>query len=187
MKSITAIIEWFGPYDFAGAKEAMAKSYGDGLYMFVGKLAGESRSKLQYVGIAKNLRTRLNARHPILAKFLAEHPGYKGLWLGEVVSPRTPGKKLKATDQMLDLAEWAHAYFLQLPLNTQKRKSAPGRPIVVYNRWWKTDYVSAHPERPNAAWPDLIDWVDYNYPVKLVWFGGKIVSKDVEEFKAIST
>ncbi|WP_223531285.1 hypothetical protein [Pseudomonas sp. GL-R-19] len=183
MKSITAIIEWFGPYDFAGAKEAMAKDYGDGLYMFVGKLGGESRSKLQYVGIAKNLRSRLNARHPILAQFLAEHPSYKGLWLGEVVSPRTPGKKLKATDQMLDLAEWAHAYFLQLPLNTQKRKTPPERPIVVYNRWWKTDYQTPHSVRPNGAWPDLIDWVGEDYPVKLAWFGGKFINKHAEEFK----
>jgi len=26
---------------------------------------------------------------------------------------------------MLDLAEWVHAYFLQLPLNTKKKASPP--------------------------------------------------------------
>lgn len=182
-KSITAIIEWFGPYTYTEAKLALKSDFADGLYMIHGKMAGERRPKMQYVGIAKNLSNRLNQRHHILSEFLEQGPRLKCLWLGEVASPRTPGRKLKATDQMLDLAEWAHAYFLQLPLNVQKRKSPPERAIVIYNRWWHKDYKTAHPKRPIDAWPDMIDWIDESYPVKLVWFGGRQVVKSVEEFR----
>jgi hypothetical protein len=181
-KSITAIIDWYGPYTFTEAKEVLKRDYLDGLYMIHGKLPDQSRSVLQYVGIAKNLNSRLNQRHHILSAFLEQSPRLKCLWLGEVVSPRTPGKKLKATDQMLDLAEWAHAYFLQLPLNTQKKKTPPERSIVIYNRWWHKDYETAHAKRPAREWPDLIDWIDEDYPAKVVWFGEKEVQKSVEDF-----
>ena len=72
---------------------------------------------------------------------------------------------------MLDLAEWAHIYFLQLPLNEKKKARPPDRPITVLNRWWKTDYETPIQKPPHPSWPNLIDFLDDGYDTRLVWFG----------------
>jgi hypothetical protein len=105
------------------------------------------------------------------------------IWLGEVISPRTPGKKMKVTDRMLDLAEWAHAYFLQLPLNDRKKATPPDFPITVYNRWWHSDLETPYLRRPHIDWPDIIDFLGMEYQAKLVWFGGSQIVQEVEEFR----
>lgn len=169
MKTLTAIIEWFGPYTIEEAKSASKFDYEDGLYLIIGKAKYERSPHLQYIGIAKNLGTRLNGVHHKIPEVTRE----QSIWLGEVVSPRTPGKKIKVTDRMLDLAEWAHAYFLQLPLNTKKKNAPPDRPILVYNRWWQKDYETQYLKRPHREWPDIIDYCGPEYNAKVVWFGQK--------------
>lgn len=166
MKSLSAIIDWYGPYTFDEAKSASKFDYDDGLYMIIGKLDGQEASHLQYIGIARNLCTRISRNHHKMFQI-----SNQVLWLGEVTSPRTPGRKIKVTDRMLDLAEWAHAYFLQLPLNDKKVKNPPDRAIMVYNRWWQKDYETQYLKRPHKQWPDLIDYIGGDYKSKVVWFG----------------
>lgn len=166
MKPVVAVVEWYGPYTVEEARSA-SFDYDDGIYLALGKVRYERSRRLQYVGLASDLASRLNGYHhklPLISRDLE-------IWLGEVASPRTPGKKIKVTDRMLDLSEWAHAYFLQLPLNDKKRARPPDRPITVYNRWWRKDYETPCGKRPHSAWPDLIDYLGPEYPVKLVWFG----------------
>lgn len=177
MKPVVAIIEWYGPYTLCAARSA-SFDYADGIYLAIGKVGRQRGAKLQYVGLASDLASRLNGYHHKLPRIERDLE----LWLGEVVSPRTPGRKIKVTDRMLDLAEWAHAYFLQLPLNTQKRSTPPDRPITVYNRWWRTDYETPYRRRPHRDWPDIIDYVDEGYDAKLVWFGGRQVVLPVSEY-----
>jgi len=180
MKSISIIIEWFGPYKtISEASKAAREAFDDGLYAVVGKQPYERESALQYVGIASQLSTRVNGQHHKIPEVTKE----RSLWLGEVVTPRRPGKKLKVTDSMLDLAEWAHAYFLQLPLNENKTKSPPPYPVTVYNRWWKKDYETPFRRRPHIDWPDVIDFLGRDFPAKVVWFGGQQVVKSIDAFK----
>jgi len=178
MKSITAIIDWYGPYTLEEARDASKFDYGDGLYMVIGKQAYQRTSHLQYVGIASNLHIRLKNGHHKLDEVVKE----RSVWLGEVASPRTPGKKIKVTDTLLDLAEWAHAYFLQLPLCDKKTKRPPDRPVVIYNRWWQTDYQTPYAKRPHRDWPDLMDSAGADCKAKVVWFGGRQLVKSVWDF-----
>ena len=106
-KSVIAVVEWYGPYSKDEARNN-ASDFDDGLYMAIGKKKYERTANLQYVGLASNLRARLNSEHhklPLVTRDLR-------LWLGEVTTPRSPGRKIKVTDRMLDLVEWAHIYYL---------------------------------------------------------------------------
>jgi hypothetical protein len=135
--------------------------------------------QLQYVGLATDLASRINGYHhklPLITRELE-------IWLGEVVPPRTPGRKIKVTDRILDLSEWAHAYFLQLPLNQRKTINPPDLPITVYNRWWKTDFKTPRKHRPHPDWPDVIDFIGQEYEAKLVWFGGPQVVQPSGDFR----
>ena len=167
MKTYTALIDWYGPYTLEEAQAA--PGYTDGLYMVIGKLKNKKRSHLQYIGIAKDLNSRLNGNHHKIPEVTRD----KVIWLGELASPRVAGQKVKVIDRLLDLAEWSHAYFLQLELNGKKTKSPPDCSIVVYNRWWKKENDSPCGKRPHREWPDLIDFVDDDHKAKLVWFGSK--------------
>lgn len=180
MKSLSAIIDWYGPYSLEEAKSASKFDYDDGLYMVIGKKKHQRASHIQYVGLASTLGSRINGRHHKIPEVVRE----QFIWLGEVTSPRTPGRKIKVTDRMLDLAEWAHAYFLQLPLNTKKVKNPPDWPIVVYNRWWQKDYETQWGKRPHKQWPDLIDFIGNDYKAKVVWFGAKQIVALPSEFKS---
>ena len=90
MKSIVALIEWYGPYSLDEARYA-AFDYDDGIYCALGKTAYQRASRIQYVGLASNLRARINGSHHALPQITRDLE----LWLGEVVSPRTPGRKIK--------------------------------------------------------------------------------------------
>lgn len=179
MKPVVAVIDWFGPYSTLEDARRAAFDYDDGIYCAIGKRKYERYSRIQYVGLANNLRARLNGTHHKLPEITRE----RTIWLGEVVSPRTPGKKIKTTDRMLDLAEWAHAYFLQVPLNERKKLNPPDRPITVYNKWWRTDLETPYIRRPHNEWPDIIDILGMEYPAKLVWFGGRQIVQDVDGFR----
>ncbi len=178
MKSIVAVVEWFGPYTLEEAQKASFE-YDDGIYIAIGKSKHARTSHLQYVGLASDLKARMNGYHhklPLIKRDLE-------IWLGELISPRTPGKKIKVTDRMLDLTEWAHAYFLQLPLNDKKKKNPPDRPITVYNRWWKKDFETPYRKRPHKGWPDIIDFAGNEYDSKVVWFGSRQKIRHASEFK----
>ncbi|WP_075882049.1 hypothetical protein [Vreelandella massiliensis] len=179
MKALTAIIDWFGPYTLEQVREVTKFDFDDGLYVLIGKQPFQRKSWIQYIGIAKSLKTRLTSQHPAVGHI----PRDLEIWLGEVASPRTPGRKMKVTDNMLDLAEWSHAYYLQLPLNKNKRKTPPFRPITTYNRWWRIDYETPYLKRPHADWPDFIDHLGEDYLAKVVWFGGKQIKGPVSDFK----
>jgi hypothetical protein len=168
MKPTIALIDWYGPYSEDDAAQD-SFDYEDGLYLAIGKRSYERDVKLQYIGLTSSLSRRLNNAHHRLDEI---KNGFS-IWLGEISSPRTPGKKIKVTDRTLDLAEWVHIYFLQLPLNEKKKTNPPDKSIVVYNRWWKRDYQSRYEKRPHADWPDLIDFSDGDANTRVVWFGGK--------------
>ncbi len=153
-------------YTLADAKRSAA-DFGDGIYVGIGKCKFQHTDHLQYAGLTSRLVSRLASDHPKLGKITRDQE----IWLGEVASPRIPGKKKKATDRILDLVEWAHIYFLQLPLNDKKKQNPPDGPITVYNRWWRCDYYSPFKRRPHRDWPDLIDFLGTEYQARIVWFG----------------
>lgn len=183
MKSITTIIDWYGPYTLEEAQRDSKFDYGDGLYVVIGKLKGQPSTHLQYVGIADDLSRRLNRKHHKIPGIVTKSTSNPVFWLGEVGSPRSPGRKVKVTDRLLDLAEWAHIYFLQIPFNDKKKSRPPDKPIVVYNRWWKKDYETPLGRRPHKEWPDVIDYIDPELNAKMVWFGGKQILQPVHAFK----
>ena len=168
-KHLMISIDWFGPYSLEGAKTAAGSDYAHALYMCIGKAAYQRNSKLQYIGIGTNVSTRLVNDHHKLSLVMKD----REIWLGEVSTAEPSGKKLTVTKATLDFAEWMHARFLQLPLNDKKTKGLPSRSVTVLNRWFKTDFATMRNQRPHAEWPDLLDYPDYDYPARLVWFGGK--------------
>lgn len=169
MKHLALVIDWYGPYTYKEALEASKDDYSAGLYVGIGKCRSERRTaKPQYIGISKNLGKRLEHHHK-----LPEITRDTKLWLGEVANFEPPGKRRKSTSASLDYAEWLHAYFLQLPLNDKKKINPPDRSVTVLNRWWKKDYETPWVKRPHTLWPDLIDFIDAEFPAKVVWFGKK--------------
>jgi len=167
-KSLAALVDWCGPFS---REEALPASfdYEDGLYMVTGKLPYQRTVSLQYIGLASLLSRRLTAPHHKIGLVTKDTK----LWIGSVASPRTPGRKIKVTDKMLDLVVWAHIYYLQLPLNSKKRATPPDYPIMILNRWWTQDGEKQRRQRPHSKWPDLIDVVGEEYKTKIVWFGGR--------------
>lgn len=109
-KPTVALVNWFGPHSLDDVAPS-SFDFDDGLYMALGKCHYERKVSLQYMGLSSSLSRRLNNAHHKLGQVKND----VSIWLGEVESPRTPGRKIKVTDRMLDLVEWAHIYFLDLP------------------------------------------------------------------------
>lgn len=172
MKSIVAVIDWYGPYSLEAAQFSSKFDYDDGLYVVIGKTKGQRLKRIQYIGIATDLHRRLCCNHHAIPEVSREAE----LWLGEVASPRTPGKKMKVTDRLLDLAEWVHVYLLELPLNVKKKSSPPDREVIVYNRWWQKDYETPYKKRPHKDWPDFLEYGGLEYGSKVVWFGSRKIT-----------
>lgn len=65
MAHIAIVIDWFGPYDtLEAAQTALRSDYGAGLYLAIGKQARQrGRSTMQYVGISKELSSRVGSLH----------------------------------------------------------------------------------------------------------------------------
>lgn len=169
-KHFMIAVDWFGPYrDIVEARAAAKSDYNHGLYMCIGKCAGQQKATMQYIGLGAKVHTRLIETHHKLSLVVKE----RELWLGEIATAEPSGKKLKVTKATLDYAEWLHARFMRLPLNEKKTKRVPPRRVTVLNRWWKTDYITRRKNRPHPAWPDLIDYPHYEQPARMVWFGGK--------------
>ena len=184
MKHVAIVIDWFGPYkSIEEAKIAMNSDYVDGLYMAIGKTAYQrGKPTLQYVGISKNLKTRVNNKQHKICQISKLNE----IWLGEVASTGIAGKKRQATDLRLDLAEWCHSYFLQLPKNDKKTINPPKYPVTVLNRWWFKDYEKKRERRPHSEWPDIIDFIGRDYGAKISWLGrvsgGRCVVWSPDEF-----
>jgi hypothetical protein len=172
-KHVVIAVDWFGPYDRASAKEAAKTDYENGLYLLIGKAKHQKTSKLQYIGIASQLYQRLAGPHPIIDKISQELQ----IWLGEVASFGIPGRRPKVTDPMLDISEWLHSYFLDLPCNS-KKKNPPRIPATLVNRWWFKgfNYERRRKKRPHKEWPDLIDFSGRKYGARVVWFGGDVIN-----------
>ncbi|MCO6407403.1 hypothetical protein [Hoeflea alexandrii] len=167
-KHLMIAINWYGPYfSVEEASKAAKEDYGYGLYMGIGKQPYERDSNLQYVGISESLGSRIGSAHHKLFNITRDFQ----LWMGEPATAEPSGPKMKVTRATLDNAEWLHSYFLDLPLNANK-KSLPKRSVSVLNRWWKTDYVTPRKRRPHSEWPDLIDFpYSDELDARCVWFG----------------
>ena len=178
-KHIAIVADWYGPYGLVEAMEVAANDFNDGMYMLIGKKKYQkSGPKLQYVGIAAQLYDRIWPRHHAIS----ELPSGVRIWLGEIATVGIPGKKEKVTDTQLDLAEWALVYFLELPLNTKKKRNPPFRPLTLLNRWWFKDYETPRKRRPHPDWPDVIGFAGYDYGAKVGWLGGKIERWSQKDF-----
>jgi len=169
MKHVAIIVDWYGPYeDRRDAARAARDFAGPGLYLAAGKCAYERIRRIQYIGITGDLTSRLLRPHHKLDQITKEAE----YWLGEVGSVGIPGRKAKVTDRRLDLAEWAHSYFLNLPLN-ERKKSVPDSPVTVLNRWWRIDCETPWIRRRLPDWPDLIDYRGRQHGAQIAWLGGR--------------
>jgi hypothetical protein len=164
-KPIAVVINWFGPYTYEEAIKAAKTDYDDGLYVVIGREPNQKKDRFQYIGIANNLHQRLLQQKGLFNAFSQKCE----LWLGESASTRIPGKKIGNKNPAIDLAESAHIYFLQPPLNVNKSVYPPKSEITVVNRWWNTDYDTPRKLRPIDDWPDMIDYYGKEYCAKLVW------------------
>lgn len=170
MKHLAIVVDWFGPYNRDEARSSARLDYKSGLYLCLGKIRHQrAPSRPQYVGLSKSLAARL-ANHQKLPLITREAT----FWLGEVATAEVPGKKKKKTSETLASAEWALAYFMQIPLNSKKKLSPPNRSMTLLNRWWRKDYETPWVRRPDARWPDLIEYGGADLAAKLVWFGGRL-------------
>ncbi|MCB1565302.1 MAG: hypothetical protein KDI78_06670 [Xanthomonadales bacterium] len=171
-KHLAIVVDWYGPYTPEQAIAAAAEDFESGLYLGIGKIKHQKAAATpQYVGLSKNIASRLR-NHSKLPDITRDTK----IWLGEVATAGVPGKSRKKTQTTIDLAEWALSYFMKLPLNTKKRKNPPDRAMTLLNRWWRIDYETPWRKRPHQQWPDLIDYVDPEYPARIVWFGGRMKS-----------
>ena len=169
MRHLVTVIDWYGPFSsLTDANQAAKDEYDGGLYLCIGQQEHDTAPpSIQYVGIAQwDMASRVNERHHALPKVKR---GFK-LWMGEVSSLESPGRRKKQIRPSLDYAEWCMAYFLGVKINNKKTKSPPDRPITVLNRWWKKDYETPYKQRPHPDWPDLIDFLGTGHKARLVWF-----------------
>ena len=119
-----AVVDWYGPYDSVKAAKAAIRSWGLGevLYMAAGTTGKQSVPKLQYVGITTGFEGRMNTEHKVRTTIKEEG---LSIYLGEVASQAVAGRKGKHHHRGFTvpvyLAESALAFFLQLPLNSDKR------------------------------------------------------------------
>jgi len=177
-KHIAIVVDWYGPYSLNEAIKVSRKDFGEGLYLLIGKTKYQKKpSKMQYIGIADDLFSRINGNHQKIPELSQEC----SIWLGEIASLGIPGPKSKVTNVQLDLAEWLHSYFLELPLNERKKVNPPDNTATLLNRWWFKDYETPRQKRPHKDWPDLIEYTGKKYGAKAVWFGVKLIKWRPEE------
>jgi hypothetical protein len=178
-RHIAIVVDWFGPFGFEEARAIARADFADGLYMLIGKVKYQkANAKLQYIGVAKGLYARLSRQHHAVPRLTRD----LNIWLGEVASMGIPGRKRKVVHTQLDLAEWAHSYFLGLPLNERKVANPPSLPVTVLNRWWQRDYETPRKKRPHRDWPDLIEFTGIDYGAKVAWLGGRLDRWEPDDF-----
>ncbi|MEQ6335716.1 MULTISPECIES: hypothetical protein [unclassified Sphingobium] len=168
------VVDWYGPYDSVKAAKAVIREWdmGEVLYMAAGTVDRQTIPKLQYVGITKGFEGRMRPEHKVRTTIAEEG---LSIYLGEVSSQAVSGRKAghhhKRFTVPVYLAESALAFFLQLPLNSDKRCSRPKDSIVLLNRWWKADGQSRSRRRPHPDWPDFIEYDDESDVGSVVWHG----------------
>jgi len=149
---IAIIVDWYGPYSLGDTITPARDDFGAGLYMAIGRKTSSKEDILQYVGISKNLASRLTTSQNLL------HLNQGAtVWLGEVSTVgRIGAATIKGMEQVA-LAEWLLAFYLQPKLNERKTTNPPSCVATLINRWWKTDYETPRRNRPHKDWPDIID------------------------------
>lgn len=169
------VVDWYGPYESVAAARAAIREYnfGEVLYVAAGTVGRQKVPKLQYVGITTGFETRMKPNHKIRT-FVSEEG--LSLYIGEVASQAVAGRKARHHKKFTNpvyLAESAIAFFLQLPLNSDKRCSRPVDSIVLLNRWWKVDLETRSRRRPQPDWPDFIEYDAFSDTGSVVWHGGR--------------
>lgn len=169
------VVDWYGPYDSVKAAKAAIRKWGFGevLYMAAGTVGRQTVPKLQYVGITTGFEGRMNTDHKVRTTMKEG----LSIYLGEVSSQAVAGRKAshhhKRFTVPVYLAESALAFFLQLPLNSDKRCSRPKDSVVLLNRWWKTDINTRSRRRPHPDWPDFIEYDEVSDTGSVVWHGSR--------------
>lgn len=149
------VIDWIGPFHTMSEARNFAREGNEGpcLYMLVGRGRARARTRCQYVGVAKRLEQRLHERR--FSDVLD-----KSFWLGLIPSQGIAGRSgYVHHPRVLNIAEHATAYFMELPLNHRKRAHPPRGDVLIMNRWWH-DHERPRLRRPHAEWPDIIEY-DY--------------------------
>lgn len=177
---IAVVIGWYGPISAGGSRadrlETLKKArsfarenwISEALYMVSGKRPYQRERSLQYVGVSNEVSGRLHSgRLDAIASDFS-------IWVGEIISHGVPGRKKGRHSTAVNLAEWASAYFLKLHLNDQKRRTPPREPILLVNRWYRTDCETPWVRRTGGKdWPDLIEYDGPGEGARVVWIGGR--------------
>lgn len=170
------VVDWYGPYSTVGAARAAIREEGfeEVLYLGIGALRRQKNASMQYVGITTGFTTRLNTKHKI-REFIKEEG--LSIYIGSVSSQAVSGRRARHQHKKFSvpvyLAESAMAFFLQLPLNSDKRCSPPKDGVVLLNRWWGVDMVTRKQRRPHPDWPDFIEYDDYSVTGSVAWHSGR--------------
>lgn len=172
--TVAIAVDWSGPFSSISAAKETAKSneLGEAIYLAVGRRKRQRSTRMQYVGISGDPKSRINQNHHKLPDINSE----LGLWVGKVVSHAVAGRKRMKLSVMVNSAEWALAFFLELPLNDRKRRRPPDRSLILLNRWFNPDFSTRRVHRGHEDWPDLIEYehpVDGDEGAVIVWFGGR--------------
>jgi len=161
---VAIVVDWLGPFRSLKDARTLARKFhfGDALYLATGKLRYQRNRSMQYVGISGQIEQRLHeGRFSRIAAQLE-------IWVGSIASHAVAGKRRVRHAQTTDLAEWGTAYFLQLPLNVNKRKKPPPSAILISNRWYHQDR-RPRIRRPIKDWPDIIEYDGAKGPARIAW------------------
>lgn len=160
---LAVAIEWYGPYESIEAAHTGAGDFGEGLYLAYGKCERQQNPRLQYVGVASDLSTRVREDHEKLSLITRELQ----IWLGEIGSHGKSGARRNSSiPASIDLAEWAIAYFLELPLNIKKTERPPYDPVTVTSRWFDlSENLLAVP--PFDEFPVTIDFIGKDFGARI--------------------
>lgn len=154
------VVDWSGPFDSIDACRNAAKEYavGECLYMAAGMRRYQRTSSLQYVGLSTDPESRFTNQHHKLPEVTRNFK----VWIGQVVSHSIAGRRAQhqpsSHSVAVGLAEWMLAYFLQLPLNVQKRANPPPDSAVLLNRWFNPDFATRRKQRVYDDWPDFLEF-----------------------------
>ena len=173
MATVALIVDWCGPFASIEDAKGAARDFqlGEVLYLATGKRRYQRHSTMQYVGISNDPESRFTKNHhrlPELTKSFA-------LWIGEISSHGIAGRRAQrhpvAHGRAVELAEWALAYFLALPLNVKKRKTPPPESVMLMNRWFRDDFETKRVQRGHKEWPDFIEFEPAYDFARIQWFG----------------
>lgn len=175
--SYAVIIDWFGPYSSveAAKQEERNAPFGESLYLAIGSVKRRPAPQIQYIGITLDVEYRFDTKHTIRREINQEG---LNLWVGVVSSQAVSGRKgaglTRRHNTLVQLAEGVLIYFLQPPLNKDKRKRIQkDHSVMVYNRWWKADGETRRRQRPHPTWPDVIEYDTYTDIGVVAWLGGR--------------